>query len=211
LQWKPKPDKGGWDDIFGGVLRSTDNGRTWKRHGWVQGDEPTIVECPDGSLLMYLRRYGWVWESRSRDKGITWEPSSRTNLVSPDTAHFLYKLKDGRIALAYNDHPMLRTALSIRISKDGGKSWGLPTVIDSCTIHVEPNFEEYAQVSYPSLAQLSNGHLAMTWTDLRYDPQYRRAGQTFAWGAKLMKAQGVIKYAEIDVSPSWEAERKIPF
>lgn len=208
LHWQPKPE-GSWDDIYGGVLRSTDEGVTWKRHGSVLGDEPAVVELQDGSLLMYLRRNdGWIWESRSRDKGVTWSLAARTKIAAPETAHYLYRLKDGRILLAYNDHPTQRTALSIRISRDGGKTWGLPTLIDACTLQIEPDIEEYTEVAYPTVTQLSNGNLGMVWSDIRYDPKYRRAGKTFAWHA-IMRAKGVIKFAEIAVSPDWEPEKKV--
>ncbi len=168
---------------YAGVLRSTDNGATWKRYGSVRGDEPAIAELGDGSLLMYLRTAdGHIWKSTSHDKGITWAESVATGIAAPDSAQCLYRLKDGRLALAYNNHPRLRTQLSIRLSEDDGHTWGTPILLDASTLQFESP-SETEQTGYPALLQLATGNLAAVWTHIRFAP-----------GSHGL---GTIKFAEI--------------
>ena len=59
-----------------GVLKSSDEGRTWKLYGDVTGpagqDEPIIVELRSGALMMVLpTRDGHLWKVISEEKGET--------------------------------------------------------------------------------------------------------------------------------------------
>ena len=65
-----------------GVLKSNDQGQTWRRVGRVRNsagvDEPTIAELRNGNILMALRtRDGHLWTVLSRDKGESWAKPKR--------------------------------------------------------------------------------------------------------------------------------------
>ncbi len=125
-------------------LRSTDNGETWKLHGYIpyQPDdtkdryahlvegfaEPCISLEDDGSMLCILRSndafhgalsWGPIYLSRSYDGGKTWEKPEyfKDRGALPQLLH----LKNG-ITLAV----VTRPGIYIYASKDGGRTWSDP-------------------------------------------------------------------------------------
>ncbi len=66
--------------------------------------EPTIIELKDGRLTMLIRAEwdGWLWRSDSYDKGRTWTPAKRTDILNPGTLPNMVRMADGRIALFHN-------------------------------------------------------------------------------------------------------------
>ena len=163
---------------FGGAVRtpsvcwSDDDGVTWKNAAipesnilnpttidpphralrWRVGcQEPDIVECGDGTLLMIARASTdhHVWYT-SKDGGETWSgPVERPAFWSHNTQPMFLKLRDGRILLVWNNTQILpkwdyaanpelatweidgtwetvftnRDALHAAISEDDGKTW----------------------------------------------------------------------------------------
>lgn len=152
------------DDIEVLVARSDDEGVSWtltepiphKPHPMelktenprsVKINEPTIAECPDGSLLMLTRSsVGVLYASRSTDGGVTWSELEPTNIPSFAAPPYMRRLRDGRLALLWNpiagkggmakteealknDTPVpygRRERLALMTSEDGGKSWSEP-------------------------------------------------------------------------------------
>ncbi|MBK9169525.1 MAG: exo-alpha-sialidase, partial [Bryobacterales bacterium] len=92
----------------GGVLRSTDGGKTWTRHGFVanpagEGGEPTIAELGSGRVLMLLRtRDGELWRAFSEDKGATWSTPEKTGLPAGATSHNVIRTRRGKLVLTHN-------------------------------------------------------------------------------------------------------------
>jgi sialidase-1 len=155
----------------GGVLKSSDAGKTWVRRGMVanpvgQGGEPTIAELSSGNVLMILRTTdGKMWASRSIDKGETWSPARDTGMIAGATSHNLLRLRDGRLVLTHNpSKPPLRTPLTMRVSADDGETWGDPLVLAEAQLR-SPD-DRGRQVAYPSAAELSDGTIAVVWTQL---------------------------------------------
>lgn len=123
------------------ILRSTDNGETWKQYGHIPYqpdeendpfaylrhgfDEPTIEFMPDGSMLCLLRTCdvdfgapGWgpTYLSRSEDGGKTW--SKPKYFQDRGALPQLLQLKNG-VTLAV----ITRPGIYVYASKDCGKTW----------------------------------------------------------------------------------------
>jgi predicted neuraminidase len=149
------------------VLKSSDRGRTWNKRGRIVGphghDEPTIVELADGSVLMYLRnKSGHIWRSWSADGGETWSAAEPTDVAANQSSYCLYRMRDGRIALAYNPcAPHLRSPLVLCTSDDEGSTWSEPVVLDE--ISLPEGTPGHCAVTYPSLAQSAEGDLIAVW------------------------------------------------
>ena len=135
------------------VLISHDMGKTWKASGklaqrsagWLI--ENTLVELTDSSLYMLFRtKSGAVFSCKSTDGGQSWSTASVIEeLVNTDSKIHVIRLQDGRLLLAYNDHPRPfvqdvlknelvasreRTRLLISVSDDEGETWRRLTRID---------------------------------------------------------------------------------
>jgi predicted neuraminidase len=145
------------------VERSTDNGRTWTKHGpiTVPGQpygviQPSIVRLPNGKLRMYLRstqRIGRICSADSDDGGRTWTNAGPTELPNPNSGIDAVGLKDGRIVLVYNHTTSGRSPLNVAVSSDG-EHW--QRFMD---LETEPG-----EFSYPAIIQASDGALHITYT-----------------------------------------------
>ena len=75
------------------LIYSDDQGETWHLGAITDhpyGNESTVVELGDGSLMTNMRNYepnslGYRWQAISRDGGITYEPAQITTLIEPNT------------------------------------------------------------------------------------------------------------------------------
>ena len=158
------------------VLKSSDRGCTWHKCGRVVGPhghaEPTTVELADGTLLMFLRnRSGYIWQAKSSDYGETWTETEQTAILANISSYCLYRLRDGHIALAYNPcEPLVRSPLVVRFSGDEAETWSEPLVLDEIALPEGPEADPSlrrrgvsAAVTYPSLAENSDGDLVAVW------------------------------------------------
>lgn len=154
----------------GGVLRSADEGKTWQFIGGISspagGGEPTIAETPSDGILMMLRTTGgFLWQTRSRDRGMTWDTPTPTSLRAATSSHHLLRLRDGRLALTHNESPAnFRTNLTLRLSADGGHTWQAPLKLADAVAPVAGEAAWAREVSYPSATELPDGRLVVVWT-----------------------------------------------
>jgi predicted neuraminidase len=161
----------GYRSGVAGVLKSADGGRTWNRFGEIKtanvAHEPSIAELPSGEIMMVLRTGGGVmWQVFSKDKGETWLPAEKTDIVAARTSHNLFRLQDGRVVLTHNASKSARTPLTMRLSADGGKTWGEPATIASVPVPA-PNDDAWSrQVSYPSVAAVDANTLVVVWGEI---------------------------------------------
>jgi predicted neuraminidase len=146
------------------VERSTDNAKTWTKHGPVvyPGQpygtiQPAIVPLSGNRLRMYVRttqRIGKIAYADSTDRGLTWTELRPLDLPNPNSGIDAVALKDGRILIVYNHTSKGRSPLNVAVSKDGLQ---FQRVLD---LETEPG-----EFSYPAVIQGSNGtvHITYTW------------------------------------------------
>ncbi len=146
-----------------GVLRSTDNGRSFTLHGCLRNAghlwEPEVAEIAPGHLLMLIRSEvpgGVLWESESRDGGLTWSEAHPGTIPNPGTKVVLYRVRD-RWVLVNNvctPERKLRNDLQLWVGDDcrtwrkriplaghppitpGDPKWDVPgAIVDICYPH----------------------------------------------------------------------------
>lgn len=157
------------------VMYSDDDGKTWKRSssvlrtggsGFESGaSEPTVVELPDGKLWMLIRaQTGFLWESFSTDRGQTWTPATESVLPSSNSPATALKLKNGEIAIAWNNHVdsnYARQSLVIGLTRDGKTFSGLRE-IDSTDFTDDPT-ASIPHATYAYLSEMKDGKLAVSY------------------------------------------------
>lgn len=135
------------DEKLSFVYESADEGRTFRRLGGADVkdrsfDEHMILEEKSGRLRMLVRtRYG-IGESFSSDGGYTWSEGRDSGIPGPDSRFHVRRLGSGNLLLVNHEDAHARRMLSARISRDDGKTWGEPLILD-----------ERNQVSYPDAVE----------------------------------------------------------
>lgn len=133
--------------IYGGVLRSTDNGKTWsapipigKEKGIALPAETDVIALKDGTIFAALRGEQQIplHYATSADDGQTW--SEAKDIGFRGEAPYLYRMNSGVLLLA---HRIPHTAL--HLSRDEGKTWLGPYTIDT------------VRGAYPSLVERKDG------------------------------------------------------
>jgi len=158
-------------DLKSGVLLSSDGGVTWTPHidlhilaqkvtpystGGVV--EPAVVELSNGELYMLMRTGTEnLYESRSKDSGITWSAPRPSPLTAHNTPASLWRVDQDpkEIIAVWNNSPRDRFPLSAAISANGGKSWSRPKDI--------ARSDNKMQISYPGITQSSDGNFVVVW------------------------------------------------
>jgi sialidase-1 len=120
------------------VIYSDDHGKTWKLGGKIGPgmNECQAVELADRSLLLSMRNYLGKSQrafSRSRDGGLSWtEPQHNSQVYCPTCQASLLRCPgDGEADVVVYCGPggPGRKALTVRLSRDGGKTWPVAEVL----------------------------------------------------------------------------------
>lgn len=153
------------------IERSTDNGRTWVKHGPIVAPhvaapanadgtngiiQPVILSMGQGRLRLYARstqNVGHIVTATSTNDGISWSPTRLLELPNPNSGIDAVRLRDGRVVMVYNDTPSGRTPLNLAVSTDGEHFRNFASL--------ESAPGEY---SYPAIIQQQDGSLAITYT-----------------------------------------------
>lgn len=161
----PAYDENTWQSR---MMISDDGGSTWRLSAPLVSPNgnihPCVVQRADGSLLCYLRtggKGGVIWRTTSSDGGETWAELTPTDLPNPNSGIDLLRLKDGKLVLAFNNSATLRTPLAVALA-DEDERWGCITPIET----------DYAEFSYPTLAQRKDGTLHLVYTYKREHIHY---------------------------------------
>jgi predicted neuraminidase len=118
--------------------------------------QPTVVWLGGHHLRFYARshtRSARIAVADSTDDGKTWTQARFIALPNPNSGIDAVRLKDGRIALAFNNSYDKRTPLNLAVSADGEHFKVFKTLEDGP-----------GQYSYPAIMQAKNGDLLMTYT-----------------------------------------------
>lgn len=165
----------GSDKTITNVYKSLDKGITWFQPGTAASDlnsyhKAKIVEKKDGTLWMLsqLERGtgGGMEQSFSSDGGYTWtryQYNLDPPLISPGARFEITRLKSGNLALVSYATTNARTDLTIYLSEDDGVTWKHSILLDNRT-----------EVSYPDLAQDSQGNIYVIWDMGRYEQKEMR-------------------------------------
>jgi len=140
------------------IIYSDDHGMTWQLGGRTNQDqvnECTIVELPNGNLMLNMRNYDRTQKTRkvaiSKDGGLTWSDIyPDTNLIEPICQASMLKVIDKKKAVLYFLNPASedkREKMTLKVSKDSGKTWSVVHVLFS------------GPSAYSDLTLLSDGSL----------------------------------------------------
>lgn len=168
----PAYDERAWQSR---MLVSDDDGQSWRLTEPIvtpQGNiHPCVVPLSDGGrLLVYLRTGGSggiIWRAESSDAGETWSKPTPTDIPNPNSGIDLIRLASGRLALAFNDSPRLRTPLCVALA-DEDERWLWTRTIE----------EEHAEYSYPTLLQ-TDETIHMVYTARREHIHYVRFDESW--------------------------------
>lgn len=170
----------GWDKSY--VAETTDGGKSFHFVSWIaplsgphRAVMPVVCRLKDGSIVATVRANrverdakgegymaGHVDAYGSTDNGKTWSFLSRVGetggAMQNGNPPALVALKDGGIACAYGDRRTAR--IMIRISSDGGKTWGDERVARDDFQRGEDNTSD---MGYPRLVTNHENHLVVTY------------------------------------------------
>jgi sialidase-1 len=141
------------------VICSDDGGKTWRLGGSAGPycNESTVVELSDGSLLLNMRSYSGKNRravSISRDGGLTWTPPGLEDaLIEPVCQASLIGFGKGkrRLLLFSNPADTQRVNMTVRLSRDEGKTWSV-----SKTVHAGPS-------AYSNLIELKGNTVGLLY------------------------------------------------
>jgi sialidase-1 len=167
---------------FAHVIYSDDHGATWHIGGVAAGktNESAVAELRGGDLLLNMRNYHGGNRravQRSHDGGLTWSPLEfDATLVEPVCQASLVaalpagKQSHGRLLFS-NPAATTRTHLTVRLSKDDGRTWSASRLV------------EEGPSGYSSLAVLRDGTAGLLYERGERDPYERIAFAHFpiAW------------------------------
>jgi sialidase-1 len=152
------------------IIYSDDQGGTWKLGG-MAGDhtnESQVIERSDGTLLWNMRnarvepQYYTRAIARSTDGGVSWSTADHDPmLIEPICqAGFLRYPKDD-LVLFSNPASLEREKLTVRLSKDGGRTWPFARLVHA------------KAAAYSSLGVLPDGSIGLLFENGDDDPYER--------------------------------------
>ena len=150
-RFKQEGDQKMWRRMWTWTAYSDDNGATWQMSNPIGHPHPpgitlsegSIAQRGDGSLLKAIRsRYGQLFYAESTDEGATWGNAYPSSIISSGAPAYITRMPDSEDLLiiwnsGYNPDVGMgswvghRNPLLCAISKDGGKSWGLPKALET--------------------------------------------------------------------------------
>src|SRR5205823_9241043 len=118
------------------VIYSDDHGKSWKLGGAVgpHCDESQLVELADGLLMLNIRSYRGNHRrlvATSMDGGQTWStPTEDAALVEPvcQASIVRYPAEKGNLLFS-NPASTKREKMTVRLSRDEGKTWPVAKVL----------------------------------------------------------------------------------
>ncbi len=128
---------------------SDDNGQTWQRSAVMMDpiagvggrfEEACLSQRADGSLIQFIRSWhGQSFTAESTDRGTTWSAPKPSGVFSALAPTYVTRIPNSNdLLMIWNPtwNPDVKIAgfrcvLACAISKDGGRSWGLPKALET--------------------------------------------------------------------------------
>ncbi len=152
------------------IIYSDDRGGTWKIGG-VAGDhtnESQVIERADGTLLWNMRnarvdpQYYTRAIAESRDGGLAWSTTAHDPmLIEPICQGSIVRYPQDDIVLFSNPASLKRENLTIRMSRDGGRSWPIAKVVHG------------KAAAYSTLGVLADGSIGLLFENGESEPYER--------------------------------------
>lgn len=156
--------KGDTKDVAAVMLRSTDQGKSWKYISTIADDpggklngfmEPGIVRTKTGRIIAGLRNHGTdhpIYTTYSDDEGKTWAPVQKTSMIGHPVD--LIQLADGRVMATYGIRPGRHTTpggIRACFSSDNGVTWDIKTEVS-----LRSDFLNW-DIGYPESMEMPDG------------------------------------------------------
>jgi sialidase-1 len=165
------------------IIYSDDRGGTWTLGG-VAGDhtnESQVIERADGTLLWNMRnarvdpQYYTRAIAESRDSGLSWSPTGHDPmLIEPICQASLVRYPKDDLVLFSNPASLKRENLTVRVSRDGGRTWPVAKVV-------------YAKAAaYSSLGVLPDGSIGLLYENGEGEPYERITFAGFSFESLVM-------------------------
>jgi sialidase-1 len=140
------------------MIYSDNHGESWRIGGSTGAgtNECAVAELADGSLVLNMRGMNIGKRravSRSTDGGLTWSPYTLDEtLIEPQCqGSLVVSPKHPDWLLFSNPAALTRTALTVRLSRDGGRAWHAAREVHS------------GPAAYSSLAALRDGSIGLLY------------------------------------------------
>ncbi len=118
----------------GTLIYSKDHGKTWQVSNGMPfgGSESTVVQLADGSILLNTREGtpGRRTTARTTDLGQTWQKLETSPLIQPGTCQAAMVRVGNTLVFSNPNSAKGRNTMSLRVSKDNGKTWSKGLVYD---------------------------------------------------------------------------------
>lgn len=159
------------------IDRSRDQCKTWEKGEYINADyssfkgkgliQPTLWQDSEGTVHMLMRSSeGLLFESESKDEGLTWSNARRTELPNNNSGIDVARLEDGRIIVLYNsvgENWGARSPIAFSVSSDNGITWSEPQDLEFILCDEKVN-DPNVEFSYPAV--ISDGYdvyITYTW------------------------------------------------
>lgn len=179
------------------VQITSDQGQTWQEYEVPQSlhrVQMNIVQLKGGKLLaMFRSRHAdRIYTSTSGDGGRTWTSPERSGLPNNNSSFQLTQLRNGHLALVYNNATLerdqfrwvksgdefrkkaVRTPLTLAVSEDEGQTWPYVKNVQSADLEYRERETGY---SYPSIVATAGGSIHIAFSYLRKAIKYVRITQ----------------------------------
>jgi hypothetical protein len=194
------------------VVYSDDDGQSWKncrsdvtvdcggKAGESGACEPVLIELDNGRVWMIIRtQTGFLFESFSSDGGETWSEARRTIFRASNAPAGVMRLRDGRLALAWNNEfgPPFRDGISysrqsLALAIQDGGEWKGYREINA--FGPADNLDGYGGMRYPFLVETPDNRIIVAYSE---DGRASRKKQQF---------RAFVDYRLALVDPGWLLE-----
>lgn len=127
-----------------------------------RGIQPLLVPLSEARAVALMRNFDHASDrllaSWTIDGGRTWSRSRELDLPNPNSPIAAVRLSDGRLLMAYNNHPTRADLLMLAVSKDEGHTWTDLRLLE------DANGDEGTAARYPMMRWLDTGEILLVYS-----------------------------------------------